>query len=77
VSVLAKFRCDQAAAFADRVEFRFSAVIDDERSNRQWSKFTPAGSLLLTVTNPDVRFRPGECYILRISLADAETEIGD
>ncbi len=40
--------------------------------NKPWSKFTPCGSMQLTITNPDAigAFKPGEVYLIDIKPAD-------
>lgn len=49
---------------------RLAPVYGDE--NKPWSKFTPCGSLELTITNPEVigTFVPGQVHYVDISVAD-------
>jgi len=45
--------------------------------NRTWSKWTPSGSLTMTITNPDAssQFVPGKCVFLDFSEApDKESD---
>lgn len=44
--------------------------------NASFSKWTPAGKLEITVTNPDAKdfFEPGKCYFLDIIPADQAAE---
>lgn len=52
-------------------ELRFSAVYspDPNSENYSWSKWTPAGQLSMTVTNPDAfdHFKVGEEVYLTLS----------
>lgn len=70
MTVKAKFRCirkDQLDV-SDGVHFNleFAAVYDDGKANKDWSKYTPSGSIKMTVTNPAAAdgFNVGESYIL-------------
>lgn len=41
---------------------KLSAVYGDGEANKQWSKWTPSGSLTLHVTNPDALEKVGRGY---------------
>lgn len=45
-----------------------NAVYGEDGINKQWSKWTPAGSLNLSISNPDAQgfFRAGKEYIVTI-----------
>lgn len=65
-SIIARFRCDKAEAGQDSDQIALQAVYSSSASapNNQWSKWTPSGSLHLTITNPPARgmFEHGEEY---------------
>lgn len=73
MNVRAKFRCSEVAKMKggdDALErVRFHPVGGDE--NKMWSKWTPGGSLEMTISNPAVHgaFEPGEDYYLDITPA--------
>lgn len=45
---------------------QLNAATTGSEANKQWSKWTPAGNLSLTITNPECfgRFLPGQYYFL-------------
>jgi hypothetical protein len=70
--VCAKFRCTRSVQHAayqagtqGMREYHFEAVCADEvPENARFHRYTPNGSLSITVDNPDVQFEPGKCYYL-------------
>jgi hypothetical protein len=48
------------------VHIGLSAVYNNGEANRDWSKYTPAGSLAMTITNPSAidQFELGKEYYL-------------
>lgn len=75
-TVRAKFICrhaeKQTIGDTPQVNVRFSAVADNEGTNKSWSKWTPSGELSMTISNPDLvdRFEVGKAYFLDIADAD-------
>jgi hypothetical protein len=75
----AKFRCTKVqqvstcsadGIYADKQEeVVLSAVCG--KTNEQWSKWTPSGTLTMTINNPDAqgKFKPTQCYYLDITEA--------
>jgi hypothetical protein len=57
-------------------EITLSAVYSDKEGsvNRQWSKWTPSGSLKFTVTNEAVfgKILPGQFYMVALSQCDKD-----
>lgn len=49
-----------------------SAVKEHEDDNNQWSKYTPAGQIILTITNPTAydQFEVGKFYYVDFTLSD-------
>lgn len=72
----AKFRCGSVETFGiggSRV-YRFSAEYDTSvPEDVRYAKYTPSGSLSITVDNPAVTFEPGRSYYLDITPADADS----
>lgn len=83
MAVSAKFYCESIldTGSDDKnscwVEVKLRAVIDG-LGNRSWSKWTPAGSLTLVITNPEAakQFIPKKEYYLTIDQVQ-EAEIND
>lgn len=66
MSVKAKFRCTSKTQFpGNDVEVRFDAATAGD-DNKSWSKYTPAGTISMRITNPGAheQFVPGEEYFL-------------
>lgn len=59
----------------DARSVRFTPVYDSnpDHPNFEWSKYTPSGSIELSVTNPDAfsKFEVGREYLLTFELADS------
>lgn len=72
-TVRAKMKCLSAAipTGGDTEMVKLFAVCDDE--NKTWAKYTPGGSLELSINNPAAqgRFKVGEHYFVDISPAPA------
>lgn len=72
----AKFMCNQIAMNLYGIEYRFNAVTaDDIPENESFFKYTPAGSLSITVTNPNVKFELGESYYLDFTPSKVEESV--
>lgn len=68
-TVRAKFRCTSESRTnqfnLDQREYEFTAVYDDGiPENTRYAKYTPTGSLKITVDNPSVRYELGKSYYL-------------
>ena len=76
MSVRAKFKCNTITIFeGDSREYSFSPVYgSDGSANAQWSKWTPNGSLKMTISNPECfdKFEVGKEYYLDFTPAEAE-----
>lgn len=78
MNVRAKFRCDRFVQHSSyqkgqqgQREYIFTAQCADEvEENKRFHKYTPNGSLSITVDNPAVSFEPGQAYYLDFSPAD-------
>ena len=72
-SIIARFRCEQAEATEQQDNIRLQAAYSSAPGtpNHQWSKWTPSGSLSLSITNPPARgmFEQGEEYDVFVRLA--------
>lgn len=79
--VRAKFRCVEKTSRTsssgygdpkpvDTEEVKFQAVMGDE--NKEWSKWTPSGSLSMSITNPAAleQFVVGKDYFLDFTPAE-------
>lgn len=72
----AKFLCRSEARVSfgngdPQREYEFTAVYDDGiPEHERYAKYTPTGSMKLTVTNDAVSFKPGAYYYLDITPAD-------
>jgi hypothetical protein len=66
----AKMRCTQAGTTNGYLAYVFSAVTDDGTpENERYHKYTPSGSLHLSVDNPNVSFEEGREYYVDITPA--------
>lgn len=57
-------------------ELIMSAVYGaDGSANKQWSKWTPCGSLSMTISNPEAfdKLRPGSFVFVDISITDKDS----
>lgn len=66
MSVIAKFSCQSVTDFGASKEITLAAVHSDNGENKSWSKYTPSGKLVMTITNPEAfeQFKPGQSYYL-------------
>lgn len=76
----AKFRCNSVTDFGanNGEKAVLGAVTDDGNAeNKAFWNATPAGTLEITVNNPDVRgfFKPGQSYYLDISEASSSSSL--
>ena len=76
MSVRAKFRCTSITIFeGESREYSFSPVYGaDGSANADWSKWTPNGSLQMTINNPACfdKFETGREYYLDFTPAEEE-----
>lgn len=73
----AKFRCTSVESYSldpdGNRKYRFQAEYDASvPEDERYSKYTPAGSLEITVTNPVVEFKPGTSYYLDLTEVAAQ-----
>ena len=63
---------DQYATISMKPAFGTYADGDKEGTNKSWSKWTPSGSLSITITNPDAidKFTIGKAYYLDFTPVD-------
>lgn len=61
--VKAKFIVTSVTSFKDQAKVALTAVTSGG-GNEDWSKYTPAGAIEMTITNMDAaaRFKPGVSY---------------
>jgi len=67
--IKAKFKCDHVDLKDENEYITLNVVTDDGgECNRQWSKFTPSGSLDLVISNEKAhgKFEVGKCYYVYI-----------
>ena len=65
-----KFQCNAVMQKQqDGFSYEFIPVYEGG-ANKEWSKWTPAGKLEMTVTNPDVKFEYGKEYYIDITEVD-------
>lgn len=65
MSVRAKVKCTAITEFEGSRQVKLAAVYGKDGSeNASWSKYTPAGSIELSITNPDAyeQFKVGAEY---------------
>lgn len=73
MATVAKFRCNNVKSYgsAQPSVVEFSPVYDaNTEENQRFTKYTPAGSLSMTVDNPAVVFKPGTFYYLTFEEAE-------
>ena len=75
--VRCKMKCDSVLETPHAREYSFSAVCADEiPENLRYHKYTPSGSLKLSVTNPDVKYQVGASYYFDSSPVPVENTNG-
>lgn len=60
-----KFRCTSVKSYGPQYakEYAFSAVCQDGTpENDRFHKYTPSGTITISVDNPNVSFEPGKYY---------------
>jgi hypothetical protein len=66
----AKFRCNsvlKTVHTGDQRTYEFTAVYDDGiPENERYAKYTPSGTLRISVDNPNVEFTLGTSYYLDV-----------
>lgn len=65
--VKAKFKCEAVTNFETSKEATLSPVINGSEENKQFSKYTPSGRLVIRIDNETQAadyFSPGEEYYL-------------
>lgn len=73
MKVRAKFRCNTVQQFEGGQEkVDFMPVTTGSEENKTWSKYTPSGSLSMTITAEGAvgQFKPGKEYYLDIVPAE-------
>lgn len=76
ITTRAKFRCITESRSAFVVEgdvrtYEFQAMYDaDVPEDQRYAKYTPSGSLKITVDNPNVTFELGQQYYLDFTPAE-------
>lgn len=74
MAVTARMSCNSITELGDNRQVQFSAVYnpDPDSPNFSWSKYTPAGSLSLNITNPAAyeQFQVGTVYELTFMPVD-------
>lgn len=73
MKIRAKFQCHAVTKDSGKNEIvRFTAVYGSGEANKQWSKYTPNGTLEMTISEEGAqgRFEPGKEYFLDITPAD-------
>ena len=65
----AKFICESVTSFVEGEHVKLHAAHGP--GNESWSKWTPGGTLEMTISNPDARGKmvPGKAYFLDITEA--------
>ena len=65
--VVAKVKCITKSIFETCVEIKLSAVCGNSEENKTWAKYTPAGAINLSITNPDAynEFEVGKEYLVK------------
>lgn len=68
--IRAKFTCESIQLFSGGETVSLRAATGP--GNESWSKWTPAGSLAITINNPDAcgKFKPGKNYYIDFSEAE-------
>lgn len=70
MTVQAKFKCESVLhTEGEQVQVALRAAYGP--GNESWSKLTPSGSMMMTITNPALinYFKPGRMYLLNIEEA--------
>lgn len=64
--VHARFRCDSVLQCENQATIKLEPVTRNNQGNEEWSRWTPSGSISLTVTVPETvaAFMPGKIYAI-------------
>lgn len=71
-TVKTKFRCNSVTNYGQQKRADLAAVLSGSEENKTFAKYTPAGSLSLTIdegTEAHSLFEPGKHYYLSITEA--------
>lgn len=74
-TVKAKFRCEAVTNYETAKEVKLNAVYGTSEENKDFSKYTPSGSLSIRIDNETQAseyFEPGKEYYLEFSKAESE-----
>lgn len=73
--VHARFRCDSVLQCENQATVKLEVVTKSNQGNEDWSKWTPCGSISLTVTVPETAkaFVPGKIYAIQFEQVDKVT----
>lgn len=76
----AKMQCQSVTDFGTTEQVTLTAVYSSDPSNPNstWSKFTPAATVAITISNPEARghFKPGAEYFVDFSEAPKAAPAG-
>ncbi len=69
MKVQAKFKVNSITKLEGSEIWAMQPVIGDSEENKSWSKWTPAGSLSMTVTNTDLfnKFNAGDEFLITLN----------
>lgn len=69
MNIRAKFQCTSVEKFDVQEDVTLHPVVGGSNENKSFSKWTPSGSLLMTITNPTALgfFEVGKEYYLDIT----------
>lgn len=67
--IAAKFVCETVTLSPGQETVALRPVYGDSEENKTWSKYTPCGTLQMTITNPDVfgQIRPGDEFVVYLN----------
>lgn len=70
-------RCADSSGETSQEEIKLSAVYGKEgTANNQWSKYTPCGSLTMTISNPSAfgKLLPGQYFFVDLIPTEKDSE---
>lgn len=76
MEVIAKFRCESVTTEGDMSQVRLCPVTSGSKENEEFFKYTPGGSIDLSVVNPEAagQFEPGKEYFVTFTKAEEAPE---
>jgi hypothetical protein len=76
MKVRAKFKCESVTKFENGSQVKLRATNQKDGDNQDWSQWTPAGALEMTITNPPAEnaFAPGKFYFVDIGEVSIDIE---